>query len=91
MKFYPKAASYSWIALYAVLGVSVSTQAQAFFTLDPRPPPNGANGTSLNGITVNGLSANGLSLNGLDADGSLSQGLKVQGGTLPNGEQVKLR
>ncbi len=86
MKINPKAASFSWIALYAVLGVSVATQAQAFFAMDPRPPPNGANGLSLNGIAVNGLRPHDPS-----ANGNASQDLKVQGVTLPNGEQVKLR
>ncbi|MGO4525556.1 hypothetical protein AB4097_11915 [Microvirga sp. 2MCAF35] len=107
MKFFPKPASLSRIALLcAVLGASAATQAQAFFRMDDRPPPNGANGTSLNGLTLNGLTLNGLTLNGLTLNGLTVNGLTVNGRdvggrivqdlsphavTLPNGERVELR
>jgi hypothetical protein len=81
--------------LYAILGISAATQAQAFFRMDERPPPNGANGLSLNGLSLNGLSANGLSLNGLSANGLsanglISKNLRLKAVLLSNGEQVDL-
>jgi hypothetical protein len=86
MTFFPKPASFSRVALYAVLGVSIATQAQAFFIIAERPPPNGANGLSLNGLTLNGGSLNGREING-----RVSQDLKLQAVTLPNGERIELR
>lgn len=65
--------------LCALLGMSAATEAQAFFTMDERPPPNGANGLSLNGLRLNGLSANGLSANGLSANGLSANGLSANG------------
>ena len=102
MKICPKAASFSWIALYAVLGISTATQAHAFFRgYDERPPPNGSNGLTVNGLTVNGLTVNGLTVNGLtvngltvnglSANGQVSQSIKLQSITLPSGERVALR
>lgn len=101
MKNSSRTASFSWIGLYAVLGVSVATQAQAFFALSPRPPPNGANGISLNGLTVNGLTVNGLTVNGLTVNGLTVNGrydtgltskiLAPHAVTLPNGDRIELR
>jgi hypothetical protein len=102
MKIFPKPASLSRIGLLcAVLGVSAATQAQAFFRMDDRPPPNGANGLTLNGLTLNGLTLNGLTVNGLTLNGLTVNGLTVNGRTsqnlvphavaLPNGERVELR
>ncbi|MBA1158019.1 hypothetical protein [Microvirga mediterraneensis] len=96
MKNSSRTASFSWIGLYAVLGVSVATQAQAFFALSPRPPPNGANGISLNGLTVNGLTVNGLTVNGLTVNGRYDTGLTSKilaphAVTLPNGDRIELR
>jgi len=97
MNIFPKPTSLSRIALLcAVLGVSAATQAQAFFRMDDRPPPNGANGLTLNGLTLNGLTVNGLTLNGLtvngrDADGRILQNLAPHAVALPNGERIDLR
>jgi hypothetical protein len=102
MKICPKAASFSRVALYAILGISAATQAHAFFRgYDERPPPNGANGLTLNGLTLNGLTLNGLTLNGLtlngltlngvSANGQVSQEIKLQSISLPNGERIELR
>ncbi|WP_162820398.1 hypothetical protein [Microvirga calopogonii] len=93
MKIFPKPASFSRIALLcAVLGVSVATQAQAFFPDDEeRPPPNGLNGSSLNGLTLNGLTLTGLTVNGRDAKGHTLQILAPHAVALPNGERVELR
>lgn len=82
--------------LCAVLGMSAATEARAFFTMDDRPPPNGANGLSLNGLTLNGLSLNGLSANGLSANGLSANGLgtkhlRLKAVVLQDGEQVSLR
>ncbi|HZH12429.1 MAG TPA: hypothetical protein VEZ24_18920 [Microvirga sp.] len=96
MRLFPKPASVSRIGLIcAVLGVSIATQAHAFFIMDERPPPNGANGSSLNGLTVNGLTVNGLTVNGLTVNGRnqtgrASHSLVLQAVALPDGERIEL-
>ena len=85
MTFFPKPASFPRVALYAVLGVSIATQAQAFFIIAERPPPNGANGLTLNGLTLNGLTLNGLTVNGLTVNGLTLNGLTVNGLTVNGG------
>lgn len=91
MKTFPKPASLSRVGLVcAVIGISAATQAQAFFVMDERPPPNGANGLTLNGLTLNGLTLNGLTLNGRDQTGSISRNLVLKAVALPNGERIEL-
>lgn len=71
------------LVLTLAAGSLHATQAGAFFYLeeDRRPPPNGANGTSLNGLTEPGL------ISGRDA----SETVALKTIVLPDGSRITVQ
>jgi len=51
-------------ALVLGAGLLAATNAQAWFSWDERPPPNGSNGLSANGFSVKGFAHEGVTLKG---------------------------